>query len=299
MTVRPERVPAEEVRQRMLDAGRELALESGAALTVEHLRLEEIIQRARVPRSSVYRMWPYKDDYIDDLLTYLAGPGSWFNDRVVFDPETFAVIERLLTEYKHLLATTEGRRALLCEVVRLATVRNYEALSESQAWRLHAALIATLGATRSGDAQQKIAASLEDAHTRSRDSMVAMFGWLAGVLGLRMRDPARTAEHMMLAGGLMVQSLALRNVQVQVAVGATDEAIHVDSLLNTPVPGPGLDGEPAQWSLVAFAYLGIVDAFVELDPEFVPPELPLIVLAGGAGQFHHAVAEHGDAGQRL
>ena len=33
MTARPERVPAEEVRQRMLDAGRQLANEAGAALT--------------------------------------------------------------------------------------------------------------------------------------------------------------------------------------------------------------------------------------------------------------------------
>src|SRR6516164_7519707 len=72
MTARPERVAAEEVRQRMLDAGRELALEAGAALTIEHLRLEEVIQRARVPRSSVYRLWPYREDYTDDLLCYLA-----------------------------------------------------------------------------------------------------------------------------------------------------------------------------------------------------------------------------------
>jgi hypothetical protein len=272
MTVRPERVSAEEVRQRMLDAGRELALESGAALTVEHLRLEEIIQRARVPRSSAYRMWPYKDDYIDDLLCYLAGPGSWFNDRVVFDPETFAVIDRVLTDNKQLLATRQGRRALLCEVVRLATERNYQALTQSAAWRLHAALIATLGATRADKAREKIAAALEDAHTRSRDSMVGMFGYLAGVLGLRMRDPARTAEHMMLAGGLLVQSLALRNVQVQVVSATVPAAAHVDGLLNAPLPGPGLNGEPAQWSLAAFAYLGIVDAFAELDPGFVPPE---------------------------
>jgi len=51
MAVRPERVPAEQVRQRMLDAGRDLALESGAALTIEYLRLEEVIHRAGVPRS--------------------------------------------------------------------------------------------------------------------------------------------------------------------------------------------------------------------------------------------------------
>ncbi len=272
MADRPERVPAEEVRQRMLDAGRDLALESGAALTFEHLRLEEIIQRARVPRSSVYRMWPYKDDYIDDLLCYLAGPGSWFSDRVVFDPETFAVIDRVLTDNKQMLSARQGRLALLREVVRLAAARNYEALSASQAWRLHTALIATLGQTRSEQAREKIAASLEDAHTRSRESMVGLFGYLAGVLGLRMRDPARTVEHMMLAGGLLVQGLALRNVQVQVAVADTPDAAHVDRLLNEPVPGPGLHGEPAQWSLVAFSYLAIIEAFAELDPDFVPPE---------------------------
>src|SRR5579863_1028412 len=96
MTARPERVAAEEVRQRMLDAGRELALEAGAALTIEHLRLEEVIQRARVPRSSVYRLWSFREEYIDDLLCYLAGPGSWFSDRTVFDPDTFAVAKGML-----------------------------------------------------------------------------------------------------------------------------------------------------------------------------------------------------------
>jgi hypothetical protein len=103
--------------------------------------------------------------------------------------------------------------------------------------------------------------------------MVGLFGYLAGVIGLRMRDPERTAEHMMLAGGLLVQSLALRNIQVQVAVPVPD-AVHVDSLLNTPIPGPGLNGQPAEWSLVAFVYLAIVDAFAELDPDFVPPDEP-------------------------
>src|SRR5258706_3262060 len=98
MTARPERVPAEEVRQRMLDAGRELANEAGAALTIEHLRLEEVIQRARVPRSSVYRMWAYREDYIDDLLCHLAGGGSWFSDRPVLDPKTLADITQILTE---------------------------------------------------------------------------------------------------------------------------------------------------------------------------------------------------------
>src|ERR1700679_3694993 len=110
-----ERVPAEEVRKRMLDAGRELAIEAGAALTIEDLRLEEVIQLARVPRSSVYRLWAYRDEYIDDLLCYLARAGSLFSDRTVFDPETFSVASRVLTDNRRLLATPEGRAALLRE----------------------------------------------------------------------------------------------------------------------------------------------------------------------------------------
>lgn len=283
MTARPERVPAEEVRQRMLDAGRELAEEAGTALTIEHLRLEEVIQRARVPRSSVYRLWAYREEYIDDLLCYLAGEGSWFSERPVLAPETSSVLQRVLAENKQLLATLEGRRALMLEIVRLTTVRNYDALTESTAWRLHMALMATLGSTRSGEARKRIAAALEDAQKQSRESMVALLGSLMGALGLRLRDPAYTLDHVQLAGGLLVQSLALRNVQVQAALGeggagggqaapgVPQEAKEVRALLNFPVPGPSLGGEPAEWTLAARAYLGVLDTFVELDPDFTPP----------------------------
>jgi hypothetical protein len=301
MTTRPGRVPAQEIRQRMLDAGRDLALEAGASLTIEHLRLEEVIQRARVPRSSAYRVWPYKEDYTDDLLCYLAGAGSWFSDRAVVSPETSAVLRRLITGNRQLLATEEGRRALLREVVRVTADCNYRALSDSLQWRLHMALVATLGSTRTGAARRKIAAALEAAQSRSREVMVALFGIVATELGLRPRDPALTVEHLQLAGGLFIQSLALRNVQVQAALADEDaggpgrpaadggpaaddgpvadggtapgqDAIrHVDGLLNASVPGPGLDGGTVPWSLAAIGYLGMVEAFVELDPDFVPP----------------------------
>lgn len=291
MTARPERVPAEEVRQRMLAAGRELALEAGAALTIEHLRLEEVIQRARVPRSSVYRLWPYREDYTDDLLCHLAGAGSWFSERPVFDPETLTVAKKILADNASLLATLDGRRALLREVVRVTAASNYRALTVSTPWRLHMALVATLGSTRTGAARQRIAAALEDAQRRSREAMVAVLGYLAETLGLRLRDPAYTLDHVQLAGGLLVQSLALRNVQVQAAIapgsdvtppdggavaggrGAAPlpEPAVVNGLLNAPIPGPGLHGGRAEWTLAAQAYLGVLDAFMELDTDCAPP----------------------------
>jgi hypothetical protein len=106
--------------------------------------------------------------------------------------------------------------------------------------------------------------------------MVEVLRQLAAIVGLRPRDPAYSFHHMALAGGLLVQALALRNVQIQAAVGAPegpgmasalDRAV-VDSLLNTPMPGPGLHGQPADWPLASFAYLGVLDAFMELDPDF-------------------------------
>jgi hypothetical protein len=295
MTARPERVPAEEVRQRMLDAGRELALEAGAALTIEHLRLEEVIQRARVPRSSVYRMWPYREEYTDDLLCYLAGEGSWFSDRTVLDPETFDLAARVVTGNQPMLATPEGRRALMCEVIRITCTRNYEVLTESLPWRLHMALIATLGSARSGDARRRIAAALEDAQRRSRESLVIVLRHLSTALGYRLRDPAFSLDHVQLAGGLLTQAMAQRNVQVRAALARPDNdqgagrpgALHpggddqggddlaeparVDRLLNAPIPGPGLNGQPVEWTLAAFSYLGLVDVFMELDPDFTPP----------------------------
>ena len=284
MTARPERVPAEEVRQRMLDTGREMANEAGAALTIEHLRLEEVIQRARVPRSSVYRMWAYREEYIDDLLVYLAGTGSWFSDRPVLDPKTLADILRILEENGELLATLEGRRALLCEITRITVTRNYAGLTESTPWRLHMALVATLGSTRTGEARKRIAAALENSQRQSREMMVTVLVQLVAVVGLRPRHPAYTLDHMALAGGLLVQSAALRNVQIQAAIGAPEgpglasasDTARVDDLLNVPIPGPGLHGQSAEWTLAAFSYLGVLDAFMELDPDFTAPGTPAV-----------------------
>jgi AcrR family transcriptional regulator len=274
MADRPERVPADEVRQRMLDAGRAIALEAGAALTINHLRLEEVIARAEVPRSSVYRLWAYKDDYIDDLLIYMAGPGSFFTNSEIFDPETFAIPRAVIAGNWHLAGTLEGRRAILCEAVRLAGARNYQAISRSPYWRVHMALIATVGSTREGEARDKIAVALEHAQFQSRMSMLGLFGYLNAALGLRARDPQRSIAHLTLAGGQLIQALALRRVLAQAALPRTSEAADTDRLLNAPIPGPGIDGQPADWTLAAFGYLAIMDAFTELDPDFIPPDSP-------------------------
>ncbi|MCW2892810.1 MAG: hypothetical protein JWO75_2299 [Actinomycetia bacterium] len=56
-----------------------------------------------MPRSSVYRMWAYREEYIDDLLCYLAGKGSWFSKRPVLDAGSFTDVKQILSENARLL----------------------------------------------------------------------------------------------------------------------------------------------------------------------------------------------------
>src|SRR5689334_2495490 len=88
---RRQRIPAEEIRQRMFDAARRMVYESGVQISLEELSFEEVIQAAGVSRSSAYRIWPYKGDFVQELLCHLAGP-QWLGT-AAFDQETIDLVE--------------------------------------------------------------------------------------------------------------------------------------------------------------------------------------------------------------
>ena len=49
--------------------------------------------------------------------------------------------------------------------------------------------------------------------------------------------------------------------------------LDLEQLINFPLPGPGIDGKPAVWSLAALAFTGILDTFVEPDRNYSPAPL--------------------------
>jgi hypothetical protein len=123
------------------------------------------------------------------------------------------------------------------------------------------ALMATLGSTRSGMARRRIAAALEASQRRSRESLVAVLAHISQVVGLRLRDPAYTLDHVQLAGGLLVQSMALRNVQVQAAMGTADAVLD----------GAGLNGALAgSDSLDGAADTAMVNGLASVRPRPIP-----------------------------
>jgi AcrR family transcriptional regulator len=268
------RIPADEVRAKMLTAARDLVFASGVTISLEDLSLEEVIRRAGVPRSSVYRIWPYKGDFVDDLLCHMAGP-NWYGTSA-FDQETIDLAAKIVGDHQQELSTPEGRRAVVLEAVRQAVLQNFRAIVTSQEWHIYIALVATARSTRDDAARARIEEALADSEARFLTTMTDFYQLMAEALGFRLRIPNYSYQHLAAAGAALVEGFALR--QILAEAQRTDAAhrkrqqpdIDLGGLISSPLPGPGIDGEPADWSLPAIAFLGIIDAFVEPDPDFSP-----------------------------
>lgn len=68
------RLSAEEGRQALLDAGREMARQLPAGPPLEHIRLTDVAAQAGVSVGALYHYWDTQDDYRDDLLDDLFSP---------------------------------------------------------------------------------------------------------------------------------------------------------------------------------------------------------------------------------
>jgi AcrR family transcriptional regulator len=271
---KPRRIPAAKVRQRMMKAGLAAAIQAGVGVSLENVSMEDVIQRARVPRSSVYRLWPYKSDFIAELMVYLAGPGGYMSGRQVFNPATYDVAHKVMADNRDLLGTPAGRRRVLCEVVRQAVTTNFQAMLDDQVWRVHDVLLATLNTIKDDSARTAVAGALEQGESQARQHMVGLIKEIMDTVGIRIRVPGMRIEHLVVAGVSLLQSLAERHVLTTDALGPdwrerTDGPGPSGSLIAEPLSGPpGIGGEPSRWTLPALSYLALVDSFSEPDPAF-------------------------------
>jgi AcrR family transcriptional regulator len=91
-------------------AARELLVE-GLTVSLDHISLEEIIQHAAVPRTSVYRLWPRRDEFVMAFLRELGGADARFGADV--NKVAVATAERVIQDHLEWLYDVGGRRALM------------------------------------------------------------------------------------------------------------------------------------------------------------------------------------------
>ncbi|HWS58427.1 MAG TPA: hypothetical protein VN257_07810 [Actinotalea sp.] len=275
---RATRLSADQVRDRMVRQGVEVIRARGLTVGLDDVRMEDLIAAAEVPRSSVWRIWPGKWDYLVDVLVAAADVEGANLLRPDLDEDAIGHAVASLEEHAELLADPAGRRTLLLATVRIALEHIYRGYSRSREWRTYVTLIATVNSVGDEAARRRIGARL---HAAERVEVIAavtpLYERACEALGLRLRQPGYTFEHVALAGWALVEGLALRNAILE-ATGRDGDAEPplrptLDDLLNGELVGPdGPGGAP--WSTAAVAFLGILDAFLEPDPAFVPGSRP-------------------------
>lgn len=257
-------VNGRQVRDELLAAGHRWLRDHGTSAGVRGLSLAGLAREAGLPAAAVRDEWPTEEAFVTDLLCHLAGPECF--GREAFDSETLDIGLAVLREHQGLLGTVAGRRAVIAEAIRQAVPRNLIATVASPEWRLYLALVAAVPALPDESTRIRIAGALQTSVAGFVARMSAFYQGMAGLLGLRFRQPSYTFEHVTTAGAALVEGFALRQLLADSAGAAT-----LTSLLGTPLPGPAPTGGEAPWTLLAVAFNGLVDAFFDLDEAHPPP----------------------------
>ena len=266
------------LRERVLQTAVEMVGQMDAlTIGIEDLSMEQVIREAQAPRSSVYRLWPYRGDFTDDVLVALASPQHMSN--LAFDEETTEGAEQDAANVRaEDLADPEFRRVLTQTLVRKWALFDLQRLTASREWQEYIALIAGTQFVRSIDARERLAIELQKCERTFIERMATFYESMSKMLGLRLR-PGLTYRHLALALAAILEGVALR----QTLVAATKDtprrlltnaeqdwtlAEIVEQPLETDSPPPTEEAD--QWHLATYAFQAILDGFTEEDPNYTP-----------------------------
>lgn len=219
--MRRKRLTAEEGRQVLLDAGRELAHDRPSAAPLEHVRLTEVAKRAGVSVGALYHYWESQDDYREDLLDDLFSPDRYPPSAV---PQMLeAVVEAGLP---------------LSELVRLGAEAEFRRLSESPELRMLMAMWAP------GDAE--VTPRIAEQYQAVGERWAGFYEEALAAYGLEIRPPF-TYETMAALITALGEGLVVRS-SIDAAAVPTDLEQATDA------------GEPVAWTLLGAAVLALLPA---------------------------------------
>jgi AcrR family transcriptional regulator len=240
-----------EVEQLMLDTASRVVLERGLTVGFDHLRMDDLIREAGVPKSSVYRRWPTKELFLADFLPLLAYPLSSMG--AAYDEQTQKVATQVLQTNVHRMGTREGRIAVVREAVRLAVDQNFAAMNKDGRWRAYAALVATASNSDDEGIRNAVTRAVKDADQSFVGAMATFYDQILPWAHARFREGV-TSMHLAATGAAVVEGLVSRN------------GINPD-LANPKIQGPALDGGTVEWSLAATGFFGVLMQLVEFDED--------------------------------
>ncbi|NQX04456.1 TetR/AcrR family transcriptional regulator [Rathayibacter sp. VKM Ac-2856] len=242
---RPARLSREQVRTRLLDAALAVVRAEGLRVGVSHLPLEDVIRAAGVPRSTVYRIWPTRQAFYDELVA--AIPERILTARL--DPTSLSAGDSYLHRRLSEPPTAEQMREILVASVSVAIEANYENVFSSQHWRNFVALVGAVD-SHAEPARTAIREALRSRQIHFIENMAKYYRHTLAEAGLQLRS-GRDEDHAVLASAIcaFVEGLCIARI-------AAPEL----------VTGPLDADRPESPSLVVAGALMLIDGFCEPVP---------------------------------
>lgn len=248
------RLTDKETERRMLETAARALSRTGLTVSLDHIRLEDVIREAGVSRSTAYRRWPSKDQFLGDLLLELAHASKPM--ATTGTAEASAAIRDVLLAHLDLLGEDGGRQRLAAEVIRQTAPLDLRRILAAPEWHTYLALTATASSLPAGELRDRVRAALAESEQTFTAGIAHSHRVVAGLLGLRQRE----------GSSLTFEVLAhLVNATMR---GFVIKAMVSPGLADQTVPGP-LHGVAGPWSLPAAGMADVVLSHVEPDPGVV------------------------------
>lgn len=245
----------DDVRVRVLDRAIQYVETVGLTLSISSVLVEQIASDAGVSMKQFSQVWATPDQFLSDLFCELAHQAHV--DR--------ADSESLLTTWQYLsmrindLRSVEGRRSLMVDVIRTVAEYNFDVVTASSKWRTYAALSTTIMSWPDGPNRAKVLDALRASELAFVETIESFYRNIMLTIGYRLK-----AEYNGDYGPLVVAAASV--IEGLGIVRST-----VPALVEAHFERPTANGTEV-WSVAATAFIGVVDAFIEPDPDYQPEE---------------------------
>jgi AcrR family transcriptional regulator len=250
-------------RQQILSAALAHIDETGLTLGIDDVVIESLLAEAGVKESELDKVWPTRQELLDDVFFAMAEKAR--EDRT--DTQTLLSTWQYLSSRADDLLSAGGRRQVLVDVIRTSAEYNFGAVTATGAWRSYAGLSATILSFPDSPGRQRTLDALGASEMSFVETMEMFYRNVLPTVGYRLKPHfGGDWQPFVVAAASVIEGLGLIRASVP-------------SLVERPLEIAG-DGPVEAWSLASLAFMGIVDAFIEPDPDYEPYEA-IARLSGG------------------
>ena len=252
----------DDVRTKVLVTGVKHVETAGLSLGASQAVIDRITADAGVSAKQFGQVWPSADAFMVDLFCELANQAQI--DRA--DTETLLTTWQYLSMRTDDLHTPAGRRSVLIDIIRTAAEYNFEVVTASGKWRTYAALSTTILSWPDDAARTRMLDALQASELAFVETMENFYRNVLPTVGYRLKPMFHNDyQPFVVAAASVIEGLGI----VRATVPALVEAHFSGGTADT---GLSETAEEEVWSVSALAFMGVVDAFIEPDPDFVAEE---------------------------